>query len=103
MPCEHIPCREHKNPPVWVRRYPQMGIHVTERAVTRGRSSSLGGRSLMFSTRLAASLVAALAISAVALPGVASANTGSVKCDATGIVFTYNTDFGRDKDVTETV
>jgi uncharacterized repeat protein (TIGR01451 family) len=57
----------------------------------------------MFSTRLAASLVAALAISAVALPGVASANTGSVKCDATGIVFTYNTDFGRDKDVTETV
>jgi uncharacterized repeat protein (TIGR01451 family) len=57
----------------------------------------------MFSTRHAATLVAALAFFAVALPGVASANTGSVKCDATGIVFTYNTDFGRDKDVTETV
>jgi uncharacterized repeat protein (TIGR01451 family) len=57
----------------------------------------------MFTTRLAATLVAAVAITAAALPGVASANTGSVRCDATGIVFTYNTDFGRTKVVTETV
>jgi uncharacterized repeat protein (TIGR01451 family) len=57
----------------------------------------------MFTTRLAAALVAVVAISAVALPGVALANTGSVKCDSTGIVFTYNTDFGRTKVVTETV
>jgi uncharacterized repeat protein (TIGR01451 family) len=57
----------------------------------------------MFTTRLAAALVAVVAFSAVALPGIASANTGSVKCDSTGIVFTYNTDFGRTKVVTETV
>jgi len=56
----------------------------------------------MLNTRLAA-LVAAVAIAALALPAVASANTGSVKCDTTGIVFTYNADFGRQKVVTETV
>jgi uncharacterized repeat protein (TIGR01451 family) len=56
----------------------------------------------MLKTRLAA-LVAAVAISALALPAIASANTGSVKCDSTGIVFTYNADFGRQKVVTETV
>ena len=56
----------------------------------------------MLKTRLAA-LVAAVAISALALPAIASANTGSVKCDSTGIVFTYNADFGRTKVVTETV
>ncbi len=37
------------------------------------------------------------------LPGVASANTASVKCDSTGVVFTYNADFGRSKVSTEIV
>ena len=46
----------------------------------------------MFHTRLAA-LVAAVAIGALALPGVASANTGSVTCESTGVVFHYNQNF----------
>ena len=33
----------------------------------------------------------------------ASANTGSVTCDSTGVVFSYNANFGRDKVSTETV
>ncbi|MDX6619827.1 MAG: hypothetical protein QOK36_2213 [Gaiellales bacterium] len=57
----------------------------------------------MFTTRLAAALVAVAAISAIVLPGVASANSGSVKCDSTGIVFTYNTNFDHTTVVTETV
>ena len=48
----------------------------------------------MFITRLAA-LVAAVAIFALALPGVASANTGSVTCDSTGVVFTLQREFQR--------
>jgi hypothetical protein len=56
----------------------------------------------MFTTRLAA-LVAAVAIGALALPALASANTGYVTCESTGVVFHYNTDFGRTKVVTETV
>ena len=56
----------------------------------------------MFHTRLAA-LVAAVAIGALALPGVASANTGSVTCDSTGVVFHYNPNFSGTAVVTETV
>src|SRR5262245_10110985 len=57
----------------------------------------------MFTIRLAA-LAAAVAITtALVLPGAASANSGYVVCDATGVVFHYNTDFGRTKVVTETV
>jgi hypothetical protein len=54
-------------------------------------------------SRLAGALIGAVVIAAFALPGVASANTGSVKCDDTGVVFTYNANFGRDKVSTETV
>src|SRR4029077_20842366 len=37
------------------------------------------------------------------LPGVAAAHTGSVKCDATGVVFSYNANFEQDTFVTENV
>jgi uncharacterized repeat protein (TIGR01451 family) len=53
--------------------------------------------------RFAAALVGAAAIGALALPGVASANTGSVTCDNTGVVFSYDAHFGRAKVATETV
>ena len=52
-------------------------------------------------TRLAA--IPIVALIALAVPGVASANTGSVTCDSTGVVFSYNANFGRDKVSTETV
>src|SRR5664279_4116702 len=55
------------------------------------------------SGRLAAALVGVVAICALALPGVASANTGSVTCDSTGVVFSYDAHFGRVKVATETV
>jgi hypothetical protein len=52
-------------------------------------------------TRLAA--IPIVALIALAVPGVASANTGSVTCNSTGVVFSYNANFGRDKVSTETV
>jgi uncharacterized repeat protein (TIGR01451 family) len=55
----------------------------------------------MFSKRLAA--IPIIAMIALAIPSVASANTGSVTCDSTGVVFSYNANFGRDKVSTETV
>ena len=55
----------------------------------------------MFSKRLAA--IPIIALVALAIPSVASANTGSVTCDSTGVVFSYNANFGRDKVSTETV
>ena len=54
----------------------------------------------MFSIRFAIPIVA---LAALAFPGIASANTGYVTCESTGVVFHYNTDFGRTKVVTETV
>jgi uncharacterized repeat protein (TIGR01451 family) len=56
----------------------------------------------MFSTRLAA-LVAVFAIAAVALPAVASANTGTVTCDSRGVVFSYRANFNPSRVSTETV
>ena len=56
----------------------------------------------MFKARLAIPIIGVIAASLL-LPGVASANTASVKCDSTGVVFTYNADFGRSKVSTETV
>lgn len=53
--------------------------------------------------RLLTSLVGTLAAAALAAPGSASANTGSVKCDSTGVVFSYDAHFGRVKVATETV
>jgi uncharacterized repeat protein (TIGR01451 family) len=44
-----------------------------------------------------------MAIGAIAFPGVAAANTGSVQCDSTGVVFSYDAHFGRAKVATETV
>lgn len=44
-----------------------------------------------------------VALCALAGPSVASAHTGSVTCDARGIVFTYNANFERDTLVLETV
>jgi uncharacterized repeat protein (TIGR01451 family) len=44
-----------------------------------------------------------IAVIALAVPTVASANTGSVTCDSTGVVFSYNANFGRTKVSTETV
>jgi uncharacterized repeat protein (TIGR01451 family) len=55
----------------------------------------------MFMKRVAA--IPIVAMIALAVPSVASANTGSVKCDSTGVVFSYNADFGRTKVSTETV
>ena len=46
----------------------------------------------MFSKRLALLPIVAL-IALAALPTGASANTGSVKCDSTGVVFSYNANF----------
>ena len=51
--------------------------------------------------RLAA--IPIIAVIALAVPSVASANTGSVTCDSTGVVFSYNANFGRTKVSTETV
>src|SRR4051794_12059504 len=59
------------------------------------------GSSSMFIKRLAA--IPIIALVALALPSVASANTGSVTCDSTGVVFSYNANFGREKVSTETV
>lgn len=53
--------------------------------------------------KLIAALAALAAIVAAALPGTAQAHTGAVKCDATGVVFSYNPNFERDTQVTETV
>jgi uncharacterized repeat protein (TIGR01451 family) len=50
-----------------------------------------------------AAVIGAIAIYALGLPGVASANTGSVTCNSTGVVFSYDAHFGRTKVVTETV
>ena len=55
----------------------------------------------MFIKRVAA--IPIVALIALAVPNVASANTGSVKCDSTGVVFSYNANFGRTKVSTETV
>src|SRR5689334_24698106 len=52
-------------------------------------------------TRFAALPIAALI--ALALPGVAAANTGSVTCDSTGVVFSYHANFTKDTVSTETV
>jgi uncharacterized repeat protein (TIGR01451 family) len=67
----------------------------------RGVRLHLGESFLMRTTRFAALPIVALI--ALALPGVAAANTGSVTCDSTGVVFSYNANFGRDKVSTETV
>ena len=56
----------------------------------------------MFSKRLALLPIVAL-IALAALPSGASANTGSVKCDSTGVVFSYNANFDRATVSTETV
>jgi len=56
----------------------------------------------MFKARFAIPIIGVIAL-ALMLPGVASANTASVKCDSTGVVFTYNADFGRAKVSTEIV
>ncbi len=56
----------------------------------------------MFKARIAIPIIGVIALSLM-LPGVASANTASVKCDSTGVVFTYNADFGRSKVSTEIV
>jgi hypothetical protein len=56
----------------------------------------------MFKARIAIPIIGVIALSLV-LPGVASANTGSVKCDSTGVVFSYNANFGRSKVSTEIV
>src|ERR1700712_1211202 len=77
-------------------------VRDLDRAVTCGLSTSLGGSLLMFSTRLAA-LVAVLAIAAVALPAVASANTGTVTCDSRGVVFSYRANFNPSRVSTEVV
>src|SRR5436305_1372900 len=55
----------------------------------------------MRTTRLAALPIAALI--ALALPGVAAANTGSVTCDSSGVVFSYHSNFDTAKVSTETV
>jgi uncharacterized repeat protein (TIGR01451 family) len=67
----------------------------------RGVRLSLGESFHMRITRLAA--IPIIALIALAVPGVSSANTGSVTCDSTGVVFNYNADFGRTKVSTETV
>jgi uncharacterized repeat protein (TIGR01451 family) len=54
----------------------------------------------MFSIRFAIPLVA---IAALAFPSVSSANTGSVTCDSTGVVFSYNANFNTTRVSTETV
>ena len=54
----------------------------------------------MYSKRFAIPIVA---IAALAFPGLASANTGSVKCDSTGVVFSYNANFNPSRVSTETV
>jgi hypothetical protein len=54
----------------------------------------------MFSKRFAIPIAA---IAALAFPGLASANTGSVKCDSTGVVFSYNANFNPSRVSTETV
>jgi hypothetical protein len=49
-------------------------------------------------------ILGAAAISvALAIPGAAQGHTGSVTCDATGVVFHFNANFERDTIVTETV
>lgn len=40
---------------------------------------------------------------ALAIPNIASAHTGTVKCDSTGVVFSYNNNFAHDTLVTESV
>src|SRR6476646_3841008 len=67
----------------------------------RGVRLHLGESFLMRITRLAA--IPIIALIALTVPGVASANTGSVTCDSTGVVFSYNANFGRTKVSTETV
>jgi hypothetical protein len=49
-------------------------------------------------------ILGAAAVSvALAIPGAAQGHTGSVTCDATGVVFHFNANFERDTIVTETV
>lgn len=49
-------------------------------------------------------LIAGIALlGALALPGVASAHSGNVTCDSTGVVFTYNANFPANTVVTEHV
>jgi uncharacterized repeat protein (TIGR01451 family) len=57
----------------------------------------------MFSTRFAIPIGAFVALAALAFPGVSSANTGSVKCDSTGVVFSYRANFNPSRVSTETV
>ena len=57
----------------------------------------------MFSTRSAIPIGALVALGALAFPGVSSANTGSVKCDETGVVFSYRANFNPSRVSTETV
>lgn len=48
-------------------------------------------------------LAAFVAVCSLALPSIASAHTGSVRCDTTGVVFTYNANFQHNTAVTEVV
>src|SRR5664279_4253227 len=52
--------------------------------------------------RFVAAIVGAIAINAL-VPGMASANTGAVTCNSSGVVFSYDAHFGRPKVVIETV
>ena len=61
----------------------------------RGVRLHLGDSFKMRITRLVA--IPIVVLIALAVPGVASANTGSVTCDSTGVVFSYNANFGRDQ------
>jgi uncharacterized repeat protein (TIGR01451 family) len=67
----------------------------------RGVRLHLGESFFMRTTRFAALPIAALI--ALALPSVAAANTGSVTCDSTGVVFSYHSNFTTDEVSTETV
>jgi uncharacterized repeat protein (TIGR01451 family) len=53
--------------------------------------------------RIGAAIAGAIAICALGAPGIASANTGTVTCNSSGVVFSYDAHFGRTKIVTETV
>src|SRR3954463_12665462 len=96
---EHAGSRKRKIPSEWVQ---QPGERLeAQAAVACGARLHLGERS-MFRARLAIPIAGVIAASLM-LPGVASANTAAVTCDSTGVVFTYNADFGRSKVSTETV
>ena len=56
----------------------------------------------MFRARFAFA-IPLVAVFALALPGVASANTGDVTCTDQGVVFSYNANFDEERVSTETV